>query len=312
MPTLTLTLMPCQCSAPVAPAADESRARYFHQTAAALATGHTDAYTIFLRLIQRNDWFTQEKACLLLTAVIASRPNKDSLRAEAPPAGGASTSSAAGRPADVVEQTVVTFVDWLCGQLRRPSNATRSVPTAVHALSHLLRELPIRAVVYSAGGVPLLAALVTLPSNGTQLNIQLLYEASLSVWELSFYQPAADMLAGGSVVGGLVDMVRLAHKEKLVRVALLALRNLLSVGSQSLEYAVVEKGLPKAVENRQLQVGWAVMGWGDVGWGEEQAGVAWGEERAGVCQEVGCQQWGMCRRRTGQWEQQAAGWSSRC
>lgn len=56
------------------------------------------------------------------------------------------------------------------------------------------------------------------------------------------------------VVGGLVDMVRSAAKEKLVRIALLALQNLLSVGPASLEYAVVEKGLPKAVSNRLLQV----------------------------------------------------------
>ena len=48
-------------------------------------------------------------------------------------------------------------------------------------------------------------------------------------------------------------MVRLAQKEKLVRVALMALKNLISVGPMSLEYAVVEKGLPKALSNRSLQ-----------------------------------------------------------
>lgn len=44
------------------------------------------------------------------------------------------------------------------------------------------------------------------------------------------------------------------QKEKLVRVALMALKNLITVGPMSLEYAVVEKGLPKAVSNRSLQV----------------------------------------------------------
>lgn len=34
----------------------------------------------------------------------------------------------------------------------------------------------------------------------------------------------------------------------------MALKNLISVGPMSLEYAVVEKGLPKAVSNRALQV----------------------------------------------------------
>lgn len=39
-----------------------------------------------------------------------------------------------------------------------------------------------------------------------------------------------------------------------MRVALMALKNLIAVGPMSLEYAVVEKGLPKAVSNRSLQV----------------------------------------------------------
>eukprot|EP00887_Chlorella_sp_A99_P006497 scaffold3.g6497.t1 len=224
---------------------DESRAALFHQTAAAVSTGRTDAYAIFLRLLQRNDWFTQEKACLLLTAALGSRPGQGSLD----DGGTAAGPSGAGG----VEGTVAALVDWLCGQLRRPSDPTRSVPTAVHALSRLLREASVRPVVHRAGCVPLLAPLVVLPVNIATLNVQLLYEACLAVWQLSFHKPAADMLAGGAVVGGLVDIVRLAAKEKLVRVALLALRNLLSVGPESLEFAVVEKGLPKAIENRLLQ-----------------------------------------------------------
>lgn len=236
-------------------AANESRAAFFHATPAALAPGGSaDCYPIFLRLIARNDWFTQEKTALLLTAALAARPHKNVLGAgDTPVANGDSPSSSSGGAA--VEQTVLTFVDWLCGQLRRPTNAQRSVPTAVHCLSRLLREAAVRPIVHRAGAVQLLAPLVGLPSSSGagQLDIQLLYEATLCVWQLSYYQPAADLLASGSVVGGLVDMVRLAQKEKLVRVALLALRNLLSVGPESLEYAVVEKGLPRAVENRLLQ-----------------------------------------------------------
>ena len=52
-----------------------------------------------------------------------------------------------------------------------------------------------------------------------QMNIQLLYEAALCCWELSFYRPAADVLCGSTnVVGALVDVVRLAQ----VRTRLLA------------------------------------------------------------------------------------------
>ncbi len=59
------------------------------------------------------------------------------------------------------------------------------------------------------------------------------------------------------LVGSLVELVRSATKEKVVRVSLLTLRNLLTSDGSAmpLEFAVVEKGLPKAVNNRLLQVG---------------------------------------------------------
>jgi hypothetical protein len=238
--------------------------------------GALDAYQILLRLLHRNDWFTQEKACLLLSAVLASRPDRGSLQAPRSSSGssgaaaadgsGASSSSPPALPADEVAKAAMTFIDWLCAQLRRPSDPTRSVPTAVHALSQLLREAPLRAMLHRAGGVQLLAPLVAMPPPGNgQLNIQLLYEATLCCWELSFHRPAADVLCGSTnVVGALADIVQLAAKEKLVRVALMALKNLIAVGPMSLEYAVVEKGLPKALANRSLQVrasgagGWCV------------------------------------------------------
>lgn len=237
-------------------AEDSSRARLFHVLSSTGPGGPLDAYQILLRLLHRNDWFTQEKACLLLTAVLASRPDKAALVAAGP---STSASAAAAAPstsaADEVQKAVASFIDWLCAQLRRPSDPARSVPTAVHALSQLLREPPMRVMLHRAGGVQLLAPLVAMPAPGSgQLNIQLLYEATLCCWELSFYRPAADVLCGSTnVVGALVDMVRLAQKEKLVRVALMALKNLIAVGPMSLEYAVVEKGLPKAVANRALQ-----------------------------------------------------------
>lgn len=79
--------------------------------------------------------------------------------------------------------------------------------------------------------------------------------------ELTDAHPHPAALPAG-VVGGLVDMVRVAQKEKLVRVALLALQNLLLVGPATIEYAVVDKELPKAIANRLLQVGLAAWGLG--------------------------------------------------
>jgi V-type H+-transporting ATPase subunit H len=192
---------------------DPGRARLFHAIDVTGGGSPLDVYQILLRLLHRNDWFTQEKACLLLTEVLASRPDKAALRLGAPSAAqnGASSSSAA-QAADEVQKAAATFIDWLCAQLRRPSHPARSVPTAVHALSRLLREQPLRAMLHRSGGVQLLAPLVAMPPAGNgQLNIQLLYEATLCTWELSFHRAAADVLCGSTnVVGALVDMVRQA------------------------------------------------------------------------------------------------------
>lgn len=57
-----------------------------------------------------------------------------------------------------------------------------------------------------------------------------------------------------------------------MRVALMALKNLVSAGPMSLEYAVVEKGLPKALANRALQAGRGRGGGGAQGPGRQAAG----------------------------------------
>ena len=54
----------------------------------------------------------------------------------------------------------------------------------------------------------------------------MLYEATLCVWLLTFHPPALVAMARGGTVGGLMEVARTAAKEKVVRVAVLALRNI--------------------------------------------------------------------------------------
>ena len=82
------------------------------------------------RLLQRTDWFTQEKAACLLTAVLISRPDKGMADVPTPPLvmnGSSSSSHHNHAPAPVptptaesekVQSTLVTFIDWLTSQLR--------------------------------------------------------------------------------------------------------------------------------------------------------------------------------------------------
>lgn len=229
---------------------DSSRAQLFHRQSNAQEK-QTESYSIFLRLLQRSDWFTQEKACRLLTAILESRPAKNDhvLSNGAKNGASSSTSSSSG-----VEGVLNTFVNWLCAQLRRPSHPSRSVLMAVSSLSHILRERSVRTLLLKNGGVPLLGPLLKLPSGGSPPNMQLLYEAALCIWQLTFLNEAAEVIANTSgVVASLVEIARTAQKEKVVRVSLNALKNLLLASGLDVGPEMVDSGLQKVVTQRKQQ-----------------------------------------------------------
>jgi V-type H+-transporting ATPase subunit H len=233
-----------------------ARAKLFHQQSEVHLSSIPDPYTVFLRLLQRQDWFTQEKSCKLLTTIVEHRPDrKTTAFANGIMAGDAlATNPVSGGP-DPAEQPVTTFMDWLCSQLRRPSNPSKSVPTAVASLSALLRERGCRQLFVKSGGPATLAPL--LKAAFTPTTSQLLYELCLCVWQLTYVQHAAEIMAAQGIVKILTEVCRSAQKEKVFRIALTALRNLLNYADLCLAADMVEAGLPKVVATRQLQT------WGD-------------------------------------------------
>lgn len=74
----------------------------------------------------------------------------------------------------------------------------------------------------------------------------------------AFQLPAAchffPLFACSGVSKGLVEVVKSAQKEKVVRVALLSLRNLLGEPELGAASDMVEAGLPKVLATRGLQV----------------------------------------------------------
>lgn len=110
-------------------------------------------------------------------------------------------------------RAVATALFMLC---RRPFNSTHSVPAAIHCLSRLLRERSVRILFQRvSGSVQLLAPLLRSNASAAAPNQQLLYEAGMCVWQLTFYEPAAQAMGSSGVVQGLVDMARSATKEKV-------------------------------------------------------------------------------------------------
>jgi hypothetical protein len=203
------------------------------------------------RLLQRQDWFTQEKACKLLTIVVDSRQRKSSAFANgvlSSDAGAASSHS----PADPAEPAISSFMDWLCAQLRRPSNPSKSIPTAISALAALLREKGARTMFQRAGGIQLVAPLVR--SCNSPSNSQILYEIAMCLWQMSFTRGAAELMATAGVVKGLVEVCKTAQKEKVFRVALSTLKNLIHFEGLGVASDMAEAGLLKVIATKQLQV----------------------------------------------------------
>ncbi|KAM7273178.1 hypothetical protein ACFE04_027842 [Oxalis oulophora] len=133
------------------------------------------------------------------------------------------------------------LVEWLCAQLKKPSHPSRGIPTAVNCLSAILKEPVVRSSFVQADGLKLLIPLITPAS--TQQSIQLLYETCLCVWLLSYYEPANEYLATSRCLPRLIEVVKSSTKEKVVRVIILTLRNLLpkgTFGAQMVEFGLLQ------------------------------------------------------------------------
>uniref|UniRef100_A0A6M2EDD8 V-type proton ATPase subunit H n=1 Tax=Populus davidiana TaxID=266767 RepID=A0A6M2EDD8_9ROSI len=221
-------------------AANPKRARLFHDKSLA----NDDPYEPFLRLLWKGNWFIQEKSCKILALIVSARPKtQDGLLSN----GEASNSKS--KIITCIDDVLKGLVEWLCAQLKKPSHPIRSIPTAISCLSTLLKEPVVRSLFVQLDGVKLLIPLICPAS--TQQSIQLLYETSLCVWLLSYYEPAIEYLATSRTLPRLVDVVKSSTKEKVVRVVVLTFKNLLSKGAFGAQ--MVDLGLPQIVQNLKAQ-----------------------------------------------------------
>ena len=200
-------------------AANPKRARLFHDSALA----DEDTYEPFLRLLWKGNWFIQEKSCKILALVVSVRPKNQN--------GVVSNGEASNgkKPFTTIDDVLIGLVKWLCDQLKKPSHPIRGVPTAINCLATLLKEPVVRSSFVRADGVKLLVPLISPAS--TQQSIQLLYETCLCIWLLSYYEPAIEYLATSRTLPRLIDVVKSSTKEKVVRVVVLTLKNLMSKGT---------------------------------------------------------------------------------
>ncbi|KAJ8560808.1 hypothetical protein K7X08_022668 [Anisodus acutangulus] len=219
--------------------ANPKRARLFHDNSFA----DEDTYEPFLRLLWKGNWFIQEKSCKILSLTVSARSKvQNGVDAN----GDASSSK---KKHTTIDDVLAGVVEWLCAQLKKPTHPTHSIPSTINCLSTLLKEPVVRSSFVRADGVKLLVPLISPAS--TQQSIQLLYETCLCVWLLSYYEPAIEYLATSRALPRLIEVVKGSTKEKVVRVVILTLRNLLSKGTFSAQ--MVDLGVLQIVQSLKAQ-----------------------------------------------------------
>eukprot|EP00213_Chloropicon_mariensis_P005681 CAMPEP_0197472388 /NCGR_PEP_ID=MMETSP1309-20131121/3580_1 /TAXON_ID=464262 /ORGANISM="Genus nov. species nov., Strain RCC998" /LENGTH=493 /DNA_ID=CAMNT_0043010897 /DNA_START=147 /DNA_END=1628 /DNA_ORIENTATION=+ len=205
--------------------------------------GSGDTCAILLRMLQRPDWFTQEKAAFVLSSLLS--PAGDTATTTTT----TSSSSSAGQAGQSTSEplgsshSVETFVEWLCNELRRPSNG-RSEETTITCLSLLLRNQNTREVFLKHNGISALSVHLV-SSHKTQT----LYEVCLCAWLLSFCKPAVQEILQLNIPKKLVDVVKQANKEKVLRVAIMCLENILKDVKENYSVERYSKLVSKLIEN---------------------------------------------------------------
>ncbi|XP_034711529.1 V-type proton ATPase subunit H [Vitis riparia] len=219
--------------------ANPKRAKLFHDKSLA----NEDTYEPFLRLLWKGNWFVQEKSCKILALIVSARPKtQDGVLSNG-------ESSNSKKKFVTIDDVLRGLVEWLCAQLKKPSHPTRGIAIAISCLATLLKEPLVRSSFVQADGVKLLIPLISPAS--TQQSIQLLYETCLCVWLLSYYEPAIEYLATSRTLPRLVEVVKSSTKEKVVRVVVLTLKNLLSKGAFGAQ--MVDLGLLQIVQSLKAQ-----------------------------------------------------------
>ncbi|XP_027184766.1 V-type proton ATPase subunit H [Coffea eugenioides] len=219
--------------------ANPKRARLFHDKSLA----SEDTYEPFLRLLWKGNWFIQEKSCKILSLLVSARPKvHDGFTANG-------ETSDSKKKVTTIDDVLKGLVEWLCAQLKKPYHPSRGIPTAINCLATLLREPLVRSSFVQVDGVKLLVPLISPAS--TQQSMQLLYETCLCVWLLSYYEPALEYLATSRALPRLVEVVKGSTKEKVVRVVVLTVRNLLHKGNFGAQ--MVDLGLPQIVQSLKAQ-----------------------------------------------------------
>ncbi|CAM9300978.1 unnamed protein product [Phaeothamnion confervicola] len=144
------------------------------------------------------------------------------------------------------------LVNWVCDQLSTGRGTSANVRVAVQALSVLLRKEKPRLAFAHRGGVSYLNRLLRM-QGGDRAAAQLLYELCFCLWSLSLCDDTRQDFMACGAIPTLAEQVKAAPREKVVRVALAALRHLTDCKVDGFNTEMIACGLPKTLKNMKTR-----------------------------------------------------------
>ncbi|OQS05413.1 V-type proton ATPase subunit H [Thraustotheca clavata] len=177
----------------------------------------------FLRLLRSETGYTQYAAGYILAQFLTVRPK---------------------------EQDIAALIQWILDALKASAQMTDPVRAAaarnaVTTLMVLLRNNSARVLFAKADGLRSISEVL----KNSQGRAQLAYELSFCLWTLSFCSEAVEKFGSSGALNALIQQVIAAPREKVVRVALEALQNLLGKKNGTYNEAMIDGGLLKTLTN---------------------------------------------------------------
>ncbi|CAK4068083.1 unnamed protein product [Aphanomyces euteiches] len=151
----------------------------------------------------------------------------------------------------VKEQDIQTLIQWILDAVKASSQSNGDVARAATArnaittLMVLLRSEPARVLFTKADGLSSLADVL----KNAQGKAQLAYEVCFCLWTLSFTDAAIAAFGPSGAISALIQQVVAAPREKVVRVSLEALQNLLGKQNGAYNERMIDGGLLKTLTN---------------------------------------------------------------
>jgi len=222
--------------------ADPAVAGAFHALLLS-SDGYNDPFGPLMKLLTRSSLYILEKSTSVIARLLAHKSYvayADNAHAE-----------------QVISRHIATFTEWVMHILKavNPVDVGDSprVQYALAGLQLLVGTNTGRAACIAADGLPTLCGLMSGGERTTSSSLQLLYQVVYSLWSLSYFPEAALEMVTSKVglVAKLVDIVKSVPKEKVVRVGLATLRNLLGTGSASAD--MVGVGVMKVLQTLQTR-----------------------------------------------------------